>query len=97
MKIVLSPEAVERLEDQVRYIATNAPRAAEHLRLRVLDFLENHLAYFPRTGHRLAREDLWEAWIPGTKLVVWYQVTDDRVVIVSVWHTAQDRFRDSDS
>ena len=93
MKFVLSPEAVERLEDQVRYLKeAHAPAAAERLRLRVLDFLENHLAHFPRTGHRLSRHQLWESWIPKTNLVIWYQVAGDQVRVVTVWHTSQDRF-----
>jgi plasmid stabilization system protein ParE len=92
MKVVLSAEASDRLEDQVRYIQNSgAPAAADRLRLRVLDFLENHLAHFPRTGTHIPDRDLWETWIPGTRLVIWYRVKDRQLDVVTVWHTAQER------
>jgi plasmid stabilization system protein ParE len=92
MKVVLSAEASDRLEDQVRYIASSgAPAAADRLRLRVLDFLENHLALFPRTGKHIPGRELWETWIPGTRLVVWYRIDDGELLVVTVWHAAQDR------
>jgi plasmid stabilization system protein ParE len=92
MKVVLSPEAVERLEDQITYLkSVGAERAAERLRLRVMSFLSRHIANFPRTGRRLKDRDLWEMWIPSTRLVLWYRIEEDRVVIATVWHTSQDR------
>ena len=95
MKVVLSTEAAIRLEDQIRYIArSGAPAAADRLRQRVLDFLESHLARFPRTGAYVADRDLWETWIPGTRLVVWYRIMHGKLYVVTVWHTAQDRLRD---
>src|SRR6266446_5509325 len=92
MKVVLSPEAVERLEAQIAYLrSVEAADAAEWLRLRVIDFLSNHLASFPRTGRRLEERDLWEIWIPKTRLVLWYRIEQERIVIATVWHTSQDR------
>ena len=92
MKIVFSPEAVERLEGHVRYIRdAHAPAAADRLRERVLVFIENFLAVYPRTGRKLEQYDLWEIWIPKTKLLLWYQIEGGEVVIISVWHAAQDR------
>jgi plasmid stabilization system protein ParE len=90
--VELSPEAVDRLEGQIAYLRdVDAVVAAERLRERVLDFLSNHLANFPRTGRYLGDRDLWEIWIPRTRLVLWYRVEDDRILIVTVWHTSQDR------
>lgn len=94
MKIVITPEAAFRLETQVEYIREqHAPAAAERLRIRVLKFIEQHLARFPRAGRLIESQGtgLWEMWIPKTRLVVWYQISDDTVAIVSVWHAAQDR------
>jgi plasmid stabilization system protein ParE len=96
MKVVLSAEAAIRLEDQIGFIArSGSPAAADRLRLRVLDFLETHLAHFPRTGVYIPKRDLWETWIPGTRLVVWYQIRREQLYVVTVWHTAQDRLRDT--
>jgi plasmid stabilization system protein ParE len=57
----------------------------------VLSFLLNHLARFPRTGRRLEDRDLWEMWIPRTRLVLWYRIEADQIEIATVWHTSQDR------
>jgi plasmid stabilization system protein ParE len=70
MKVILSPEAAERLEAQIAYQReAGAEDAAERLRIRVVAFLSNHLAHFPRTGRRLRDRGLWEIWIPRTRLV----------------------------
>ena len=92
MSVVLSPEAVERLEAQVAFLRdAGAMAAAERFRARVMSFLGNHLANFPRTGRYLAERDLWEIWIPGTRLVLWYRIEHDQVLVATVWHTAQNR------
>jgi plasmid stabilization system protein ParE len=92
MKVVLSLEAAERLEAQIAYLTrAGAAAAAERLRHRVMSFLANHLAYAPRSGRRLEDRDLWEMWIPRTRLVLWYRIERERVVIATVWHTSQDR------
>ena len=81
---------------QIQYLRdVNAPEAADCLRDRVLAFIDKHLANFPRTGHELVDHDMWEIWIPKTRLVLWYQIKDDAVMIVTVWHHAQDRFSSS--
>jgi len=92
MKVVLSPEATERLEAQIAYLRDmGATAAAERLYARVVSFLLNHLARFPRTGRHLEDRDLWEMWIPRTRLVLWYRIEADRIEIATVWHTSQDR------
>jgi plasmid stabilization system protein ParE len=92
VKVVVSPEAAERLEAQVRYIRDqHAPEAAERLHKRVLAFLEKQLTRFPRSGRNIDASSLWEVWIPKTRLIVWYEIREDHVAIVSIWHAAQDR------
>ena len=92
MKVVLSPEAVERLEAQVAFLrGAEAAAAAERLRTRVMDFLSNYLAHFPRTGRSLKDRDLWEIWIPRTRLVLWYRIEHESILILTVWHTSQNR------
>ena len=92
MNVVLSPEAAERLEAQIAYLRdVGAVAAAERLRTRVMQFLSRHLANYPRTGRWLKERDLWEMWIPRTRLVVWYRIESERILIVTVWHTSQDR------
>ena len=92
MRVVLSPEAAERLEAQIGYLhAQGASRAADNLRLRVMQFLSQYIADYPRTGRYLAERELWETWLPGTRLVVWYRIEVDHIAIATLWHAAQDR------
>ena len=92
MRVVLSLEATERLEPQIRYLrAQGALRAADDLRRRVMQFLSRHVADYLRTGRYLPDRDLWEMWIPRTRLVVWYRIEPDHIAIATVWHSAQDR------
>ena len=92
MKVVLSPVAALRLESQVAYLRdVGAEAAAERLRVRVMGFLANHLAHFPRTGRWLEDRDLWEMWIPRTRLALWYRIGEEHIEIVTVWHTSQNR------
>ena len=92
MKVILSPEAVERLEAQIAFLRdAEAFDAAERLRIRVMAFLSNHLANFPRTGRWLGNRDLWEMWVPRTRLVLWYRIEHERIVVATVWHASQDR------
>lgn len=97
MKVSFTAEAVRRLESQLQYLRDEfAPEASERLRLRVLSFVDQHLSKFPRTGRRIDERDIWEMWIPKTRLVVWYYISDDELVVISVWHTAQDRSQTAD-
>ncbi len=92
MKVVLSPEAGKRLEFQIAYLRdVGAEVAAERLRVRVMTFLSNHIAPFPRTGRWPDDRNLWEMWIPRTRIVLWYRIEREHIEIVTVWHTAQNR------
>ena len=92
MKVVLSPEAAERLEAQIAFLRdAEALDAAERLRMRIMRFLSDHLAHFPRAGRRLGDPDLWEMWIPRTRLVLWYRIEGRRIVVQTVWHASQNR------
>ena len=74
-----------------RYSGKETWPPAEDLKIRVDEFLSLTLANYPRNGRFIAERDLWETWIPGTKLVVWYTFTDDELVAITFWHTSQNR------
>jgi plasmid stabilization system protein ParE len=89
--VVLTDRAAERLDEQLAYLtAQGAADAAERVRARI----EEHLAVisqYPRTGRYRHRQKLWEAWVPKTRLVVWYRFDDAQIVAIAIWHTAQQR------
>ncbi|MGQ0673231.1 MAG: hypothetical protein ACT4N2_10195 [Hyphomicrobium sp.] len=55
-------------------------------------FIDGTLCQFPFIGKRLPGRDVYECWIPRTRIVVWYKVGDDVIEIAMLWHTSQDRF-----
>ncbi len=93
-RVRLTPEAERTLAHQIEYLtARGAIRPAQDLKNRVETFLLNTIAEMPRMGKRLEQRDLWEGWIPRTRLVVWYTFDDDELTAITFWHTSQDRDR----
>jgi plasmid stabilization system protein ParE len=83
------------LDAQIDYlISRSAFRSAEQLADRTEGFLSDFLAAYPRTGRRIPQRDLWEIWIPGTRLVLWYRFTDTSLDVVRIWHASQKRDAD---
>lgn len=85
-------EAEDVLTNQIDYlIAQGAIVPAQALKTRVETFLTDTQAHYPRTGRWLPERQLWETWIPGTKLVAWYLFDDSELVVITFWHTSQSR------
>ena len=92
MRITFDPVAADDLAQQLDYlIATNSVLAASRLATRLSAFLENFLATHPRTGKFIPEPGIWETWIPGTKLIIWYRFSDDQLDVIRIWHTARNR------
>jgi plasmid stabilization system protein ParE len=71
MKITIAPRARRDLSRQLQYLIDHDARSsARQLEQRLISFVENVLAAHPRTGAFLVHRDLWETWIPGTRLVL---------------------------
>jgi plasmid stabilization system protein ParE len=92
MKLVLSPRAQRDLDRQLQYlIDQDAASPARALKTRVMSFLGSTLAKHPRIGLPIEHRDLYETWIPGTRIVIWYRITPTTIEVARFWHTAQDR------
>ncbi len=90
--VVFDADAERRLMAQLDYLLSiGATKAAVDLESRVRVFITETLATFPAIGKPLAHRGLWETWIPGTRIVVWYRHSDATLEIVDVWSTWQDR------
>ncbi len=90
-QVRLTREAEDALASQIDYlIDRGAVRPAQSLKTRVETFLLGTLTDYPRSGRLLERR-IWETWIPRTKLVVWYTFDDVELVVITFWHTSQDR------
>ena len=92
MKVTLDPRAADEPASQVAYLLDNhAVLAAARLKARCDAFFETFLARHPRTGKYIAERDVWETWIPGTRLALWYRFTTEELQIIRIWHAGQDR------
>jgi len=92
MRITIAPAARRDLERQLTYLVDHdAAIAARRLEQRLVTFIERTLAAYPRVGTFVGHRNLWEVWIPGTRIVLWYRFTRDELQIVRIWHSAQDR------
>lgn len=92
MRITFDPRAADDLTAQIEYLIDNqALPAALHLKARCDAFFEKFLIRHPRAGKYIAEKDIWETWVPGTRLVVWYRFTNTELQIIRIWHTAQNR------
>ncbi len=92
MRVVLSLQARQDLGGQLDYlIRNNAAKPARVLKSRVMLFLRTTLASYPRIGLAIEHRGLYECWIPGTRIVVWYRIQPDAIEVARLWHASQDR------
>jgi plasmid stabilization system protein ParE len=92
-QIRFTPEAEDTLTAQINYLLERgAIGPARTLQNRVETFLAT-MAQYPRNGRHIPERQLWETWIPQTRLVVWYTFTNDELIAITFWHTSQDRKR----
>ena len=92
VEIFWSPLARTRLQEIREYVAKDKPAAAERLAIRivaVIEALRNH-PYLGRTG---AEPGIRELVIGGTPYVALYRVGRKRVIILTIWHGAQQETR----
>lgn len=92
VEIFWSPLARARLQEIREYVAKDKPAAAERLAIRivaVIEALRNH-PYLGRTG---AEPGIRELVIGGTPYVALYRVGRKRVIILTIWHGAQQETR----
>ena len=90
MRVAFTQEAQRDFLAAVGYIATRDPAAAARFRRRVWGLLRR-LAKFPRLGREVPE-------LPGrgyrevihNPYRLFYRIDDNRVVVVAVWHGAQE-------
>jgi toxin ParE1/3/4 len=72
------------------YVARDKPEAAERPAMRIVAIVEA-LSNHPYLGRVGAEPDIRELVIGGAPYIVLYRVQDQRVIISTIWHTAQRR------
>ena len=90
---IFTTEAETTLESYVDYLLDqHAYGAAQEIRTYIELFIVRTLCLFPAMGRHIESKEIWETWIPGTRVVLWYRFDHENVTIITLWHTAQDRF-----
>lgn len=90
LEVVWSPLARTRLHQIRTYIEKDKPEAAERMAIRIVAVVEA-LRFHPYLGRPATGEGLRELIIGGTPFIVLYRVRGKRIVIVTIWHAAQER------
>jgi plasmid stabilization system protein ParE len=90
VKIVWSPEAADDLDGAVEYLAQDSPAAAAKLGHGILALVDR-LAAEPLDGpkHTLKNGQTVRGW-PFPPFRVYYQRTDDALLIVRVYHQKRE-------
>ena len=90
MRIVWSETAITNLVEIRDYIAQDKPEAARKLAQRILECAER-LARHPYLGRAGREPETRELIIGGTPYIVCYRVHKERLAILAVLHSAQER------
>jgi len=88
-KVIFAPQAIERLEEIVRYIAQDNPSAAEKFGLRLVDHT-GLLADFPELGRPYhKRAEVRRLWCKP--YWIYYRVQHDKrlIEVMEFWHSAR--------
>ena len=93
MRVRLSQRSAYHLKEIRAFLVRESPEIAELVRLRVLDTIAR-LQKLPALGHVGRKDGTREMRVAGLPFVVVYRVDigdRDELVILAVFHTAQDR------
>lgn len=92
MKLRFTARARIRFDQQIDYlIEAGSAKAARRLANRTEQFLKRFVVRYPSAGTFVAERDIWEIWVPRTRLVLWYRFTASELTVIDIWHTSQDR------
>jgi toxin ParE1/3/4 len=90
VKVVWLERAVADLKAVRAYISTQNPAAAREVGARIRKTVA-HLKAHPHLGRPTDVEDIREITIAGLPYLVPYRVREDRIEILRVFHTSQQR------
>ena len=92
MSVIIRESAYDDLERIHAWIEEDRPRSADSVIDRILESTEQ-LGRFPYIGRIGRALDTYELVVPSLPYIVVYQVNadDDVVIVIGVFHGAQDR------
>jgi plasmid stabilization system protein ParE len=88
VKLRYTPRAAAELDAVLDYIGTRSPKGARHVQARIqaiIDLLLQH----PRAGRLTSKRGLRRMVVSPYPFLIFYQATEDEIVIHGVRHTAR--------
>lgn len=89
MKISFTPEAQSDFDDIFSYIFKKNPTAVYNVRERILEAIMG-LPEYPYIGRKGRAEGTREMVVPNTPYVIPYEILDDKLVILAIFHSSRD-------
>jgi toxin ParE1/3/4 len=90
MKLRWRLRAERQFKSQLEYLRKANPVAMKRMRARVKQRLSRPLQ-FPETGRPTKDSSVYELVIAGTPFIAVYQIEDDAITILGLFHTSQNR------
>ena len=90
MKLVYQSSALADLQNIHQYISKDSPDIAATVIARIKSSLDR-LTTFPRSGRPGNVPRTYEVVVPNLPYIVVYELTNNEIEIVAVFHGAQDR------
>ncbi len=88
MRLRYTPQAAAELDETLTYIATRSPQGARRVQLRIqviIEFLLQH----PHAGRLTSKGRLRRMVASPYPYLIFYQATEDEIVIHGVRHSAR--------
>ena len=89
MRLTWSEYACHKYSEQISYIASRNPEAAEEIEVSIEKTL-NRILLFPRTGRMGRYPDTFECLVKKAPLIIVYEIRGEVKTVLNVLHTAQD-------
>jgi toxin ParE1/3/4 len=88
MRIVLSERFRDELRYEYEYLRSNNPDAARSVAERIVKACRR-LRDFPKSGRVGRLSGAWEIVVPGLRYIVAYDIGDDCVELLMLFHTSR--------
>jgi addiction module RelE/StbE family toxin len=89
VRLVFAQRFRDELRREYRFIRERNGVAATDVRSRILETVKR-LKTFPQSGRSWRTEGTWELLIPRLPYIVIYEIDGDRVVVLTLFHTARE-------
>ena len=95
MRVVWSAASVGHLQLAIGYLEAESSGGAVTIRRRILETVRC-IGQMPRSGRIGRVEGTREAVVPRSPYIIAYQITEQSVEILGIWHGARECLRTSD-